>query len=105
MGHTIFNVFGVLYMLLPVWLGWYATAVGWLTPGTVTNNTIMTHIFAAHCTFNIFNTIVFLPLIKLLQSIVMKIIPVTQSEIARKPVTLETHLLKIPRHRPGPGQA
>ncbi len=96
MGHTIFNAFGVLYMLLPVWLGWYATAVKWLTPGALTRTTIMTHIFAAHCTFNVFNTIVFLPLIKFLQSIVMKIIPVTQSEIARKPVTLETHLLKTP---------
>jgi phosphate:Na+ symporter len=96
MGHTIFNVIGVLYMLVPVWLGWYAIAVRWLTPGTLSQTTIMTHIFAAHCAFNIFNTIVFLPMIQLLQSVVMKIIPVTQSEIARKPVTLESHLLKTP---------
>lgn len=96
MGHTIFNVIGVAYMLLPVWLGWYAAGVKWLTPGELTQKTIMTHIFAAHCAFNVFNTIAFLPLIKLLQAIVMKIIPVTQSEVARKPVTLETHLLKTP---------
>jgi phosphate:Na+ symporter len=96
MGHTIFNVIGVLYMLLPVWLGWYATAVRWITPGPLTQKTIMTNIFAAHCAFNVFNTIVFLPLIKLLQSAVMRIIPVTQSEVARKPVTLESHLLKTP---------
>jgi len=96
MGHTIFNVIGVLYMLVPVWLGWYATAVRWLTPGTLSQTTIMTHIFAAHCAFNVFNTIVFLPTIQLLQSVVMKIIPVTQSEIASKPVTLESHLLKTP---------
>jgi len=96
MGHTIFNVIGVLYMLLPVWLGWYSHIVKWLTPGTLNENTIMTHIFAAHCTFNIFNTVVFLPLIRLLQAAVMKIIPVTQNEIARKPVALETHLLKTP---------
>ena len=96
MGHTIFNTFGVLYMLLPVWVGWYAIAVRWLTPSVLTRTTIMTHIFAAHCAFNIFNTIVFLPLIELLQSVVMKIIPVTQDEIARKPVTLESHLLKTP---------
>lgn len=96
MGHTIFNVIGVLYMLLPVWLGWYATTVKWLTPGVLTRTTIMTHIFTAHCTFNVFNTIVFLPLIKLLQSVVMKIIPVTQGEVARKPVTLENHLLNTP---------
>jgi len=96
MGHTIFNVIGVLYMLLPVWMGWYTIFVKWLTPGPLNENTIMTHIFAAHCTFNVFNTIVFLPLIRLLQIVVMKIIPVTQSEIARKPVALETHLLKTP---------
>jgi phosphate:Na+ symporter len=96
MGHTIFNVIGVLYMLLPVWLGWYASAVRRLTPGALTQKTIMTHIFAAHCAFNVFNTIVFLPMIKILQSAVMKIIPVTQSEITRKPVTLESHLLKTP---------
>lgn len=96
MGHTIFNVIGVSYMLLPVWLGWYTSVVKWLTPGTLNENTIMTHIFAAHCAFNVFNTIVFLPAIKLLQATVMKIIPVTQGEIARKPVALETHLLKTP---------
>lgn len=95
-GHTIFNVVGVLYMLLPVWLGWYAEVVKWITPGVLNENTIMRHIFAAHCTFNVFNTIVFLAVIKLLQSAVMKLIPVTQSEIARKPVALETHLLKTP---------
>ncbi|UCE49145.1 MAG: Na/Pi cotransporter family protein, partial [Phycisphaerales bacterium] len=96
MGHTIFNVVGVVYMLVPVWLGWYTIAVKWVTPGALGENTIMTHIFAAHCIFNVFNTIVFLPMIKLLQTAVMKIIPVTQSEIARKPVTLESHLLKTP---------
>jgi phosphate:Na+ symporter len=96
MGHTVFNVIGVLYMLLPVWLGWYTNVVKWFTPGTLNENTIMTHIFAAHCTFNVFNTIVFLPAIRLLQTAVMKMIPVTQSEVARKPVALETHLLKTP---------
>lgn len=96
MGHTIFNVIGVAYMLIPVWLGWYAAGVKWVTPGALTQKTIMTHIFAAHCAFNVFNTVVFLPLIRVLQAIVMKIIPVTQSEVARKPVTLETHLLNTP---------
>ncbi|MHC4434916.1 MAG: Na/Pi cotransporter family protein, partial [Planctomycetota bacterium] len=33
MGHTMFNVFGVLYMFIPVWLGWYARVVVWITPG------------------------------------------------------------------------
>jgi len=96
MGHTIFNAVGVLYILPVVWVGWYATAVKWITPGELTQNSIMTHIFAAHCMFNVFNTIIFIPLIGVLQWIVMKLIPTTKEEVARRPATLETHLLDTP---------
>ncbi|MHC4168085.1 MAG: Na/Pi cotransporter family protein [Planctomycetota bacterium] len=96
MGHTMFNVFGVLYMLLPVWLGWYGKAVVWLTPGELDAETIMRHIFFAHLVFNAFNTAVFLPLITGLAAAVVKIMPVTEAELAQKPVVLETHLLNTP---------
>ena len=96
MGHTIFNVIGVCYMLPLVWLGWFADAVEWITPGALGKGTIMTHLFAAHCAFNVFNTIVFLPMINVLRAIVVKIIPVTPEETARKPVALESHLLRTP---------
>ncbi|HUT47196.1 MAG TPA: Na/Pi cotransporter family protein [Sedimentisphaerales bacterium] len=96
MGHTIFNVIGVMYMLPLVWMGWYSYAVEWLTPGKLGQNTIMTNIFFAHFMFNAFNTIVFLPFIQGLAALVVKIIPVTEIELAQKPVVLEKHLLDTP---------
>ena len=96
MGHTIFNVIGVTYMLPLVWIGWFSHAVEWLTPGQLGQNTIMTNIFFAHFMFNAFNTIVFLPFIDGLAAIVVKIIPITKAELAQKPVILEKHLLNTP---------
>ena len=56
----------------------------------------MRDIFFAHFLFNSFNTIVFLPMINYLVAIVLKIIPVTEAELAQKPVILEKHLLDTP---------
>jgi phosphate:Na+ symporter len=96
MGHTIFNVIGVIYMLPLVWVGLYSRAVEWLTPGQLGQNTIMTNIFFAHFMFNGFNTIIFLPFIQWLAALVTEIIPVTELELAQKPVALEKHLLDTP---------
>lgn len=96
MGHTMFNVIGVAYILPIVWIGWYDKFVGWITPFKLTQNTIMVHIAVAHSLFNIFNTMVFLPKIQLLQKIVFKIIPITREEEDEKPVILEEHLLDTP---------
>jgi phosphate:Na+ symporter len=46
--------------------------------------------------FNAFNTIMFLPFVQGLASLVIKIIPVTEIELAKKPVVLEMHLLDTP---------
>ncbi|MHC4149514.1 MAG: Na/Pi cotransporter family protein [Planctomycetota bacterium] len=96
MGHTIFNVIGVLYMLPLVWAGWFGDMVEWITPFRLTQNTIMVHIAVAHSAFNVFNTMMFLPIIHLLEVIVMKILPVRDYELAEKPVVLEKHLLNTP---------
>jgi len=96
MGHTIFNVIGVIYMLPLVWIGWYSRAVDWLSPGPLDKHTIMNNIFFAHLMFNVFNTIVFLPFIQVLAAAVLKILPVTDAELAQKPVALEKHLLDTP---------
>lgn len=96
MGHTIFNAMGVLYMLPLVWIGWYSHAVEWITPGHLGQATIMRHIFFAHFAFNVFNVVIFIPLIRVLAAIVVKIIPITQAELAQKPVILEKHLLETP---------
>ena len=96
MGHTIFNAIGVMYMLPLVWIGWYSHAVEWITPGQLGQETIMRHIFFAHFAFNVFNVIIFIPIIQVLAVIVARIIPVTKAELAQKPVILEKHLLETP---------
>ncbi len=95
-GHTIFNVVGVCYMLPLIWVGWFDDVVRWVTPFALSQKTIMVHIAVAHSTFNIFNTIVFLPIIHILEAVVLKILPITKEEMAQKPVALERHLLDTP---------
>ena len=96
MGHTFFNVIGVMYMLVLVYAGVYAKAVIWITPGELSQETIMRYIFFSHLLFNVFNVIVFIPFITVLEAIVMKIVPVTEAERLQKPVVLEKHLLDTP---------
>ncbi len=96
MGHTFFNVIGVLYMLPIVWAGWFGDAVEIVTPFELSKQSIMVHIAVAHSMFNVFNTILFLPLIGWLEAVVMKVLPVTDRERAEEPVVLERHLLNTP---------
>jgi len=95
-GHTLFNVIGVLYMLPLVWTGWFSNAVEWITPFKLTQGTIMVHIAVAHSAFNVFNTIVFLPLIGWLEAIVVKLVPAEPQDVIAKPIVLEEHLLNTP---------
>jgi phosphate:Na+ symporter len=96
LGHTTFNVIGVIYILPLVWIGWFADAVEWIAPFELSKTTIMAYIAVSHSMFNVFNTIVFLPFIQGLVALVVKIIPVTDVELAQKPVVLEKHLLDTP---------
>jgi len=96
MGHTIFNVIGVCYILPLVWIGWFGDVVEVITPFKLTQSTIMVHIAVAHSTFNIFNTILFLPLIRWLEVIAIKLLPIREEELTQKPVVLERHLLNTP---------
>ena len=95
-GHTLFNVIGVLYMLPLVWSGWFGNIVEWITPFKLSQSTIMVHIAVAHSTFNVFNTLVFLPLIGWLEAIVVKITPAKAEDAITEPVVLERHLLNTP---------
>ncbi|MDI6448694.1 Na/Pi cotransporter family protein [Anaerobaca lacustris] len=96
MGHTMFNVIGVLYVLPLVWLGWFADLVEWIAPVELSQGTVMVFLAIAHSTFNVFNTIVFLPLIRLLEIVVLKILPLRADETLSQPVILERHLLHTP---------
>jgi phosphate:Na+ symporter len=95
-GHTIFNVLGVCYILPLVWAGLFVKFVIWVTPGELSQFTIMMHIAVAHSLFNVFNTAVFLPIIKWLEVLVLKLIPLHEDEAGQKPVVLEERLLNTP---------
>ncbi|MBW8002438.1 MAG: Na/Pi cotransporter family protein [Planctomycetes bacterium] len=96
MGHTIFNVIGVAYMLPLIWSGLFPKLVMLVSPWELGQGTIMVHMAIAHSVFNVFNTIIFLPLMRWLELIVMKILPVKEEELEEKPVVLEMHLLSTP---------
>jgi len=95
-GHTMFNVIGVIYMLPLVWTGVFSKAVGHITPWELSQSTIMAELAFAHSMFNVFNTLVFLPAIKWLEAIVMKILPLKEDERVQKFVVLEKHFLRTP---------
>jgi len=96
MGHTIFNIIGVLYMLPLVWMGVFGKAVSFISPWELSQVTIMAELALAHSLFNVTNAIVFTVAIKWLEAIVMKILPVTKKELAERPVVLEKHLFNTP---------
>jgi len=97
MGHTLFNVIGVLYMLpLLVWTDWFSSLVKLVMPGALAQGTIMVHIAVAHSIFNVFNTMLFLPIISWLEVIVTRIVHPRASDAIIKRVVLEEHLLNTP---------
>jgi phosphate:Na+ symporter len=97
MGHTVFNVIGVLYMLpVVVWTNWFTETVKFIVPAALSQGTIALHIAVAHCTFNVFNTVVFLPFIGWLEAVVVRILPGRAEDAIAKPVVLEKHLLNTP---------
>jgi len=83
-------------MLPLVWSGWFGNIVEWITPFKLSQSTIMVHIAVAHSTFNVFNTLVFLPLIGWLEAIVVRMVPAKAKDAITKPVVLEGHLLETP---------
>ena len=87
-------VYASLYTRAVIWIA--PRALIWIATEELSQKTIMAYIFCAHLLFNVFNVIIFLPFIKVLESIVLKIVPVTEAERIQKPVVLEKHLLDTP---------
>jgi phosphate:Na+ symporter len=94
--HTLFNVFGTIYMLVFVYLGVYHRIIEAIVPGEVTGNNIMLHIALSHTLFNGFNVLIFLPFIGMLQKIVEKLIKPRADHISVEPRYLDRHLLETP---------
>ncbi len=96
MGHTVFNVIGVLYIMPFVWMGVFGQFISWLTPWELTRATIMADMAAANTLLKVVNTALFLPMIGALEALVIRILPVKPHEAEEKPVVLEEHLLDAP---------
>ncbi len=97
MAHTLLNTIGVLYMIVPVYTGWYPKFIEMIVPGPVTPKNIMLHIALAHSIFNIINSLfIFLPLIKVLEVLTVKLTRVKPGAIDMQPMFLEKHLLENP---------
>ena len=96
MGHTIFNVIGVLYVLPIVWFGVFGNFISWLTPWELSQRTIMADMAAANTLIKVVNTIIFLPLIGVLEKLSIRIVPIKPQEADVQPVILEEHFLETP---------
>jgi phosphate:Na+ symporter len=94
--HTMFNVIGSVIAYPFAYLGWYSAFVQAISPWELGPSTIAAEIAIAHSIFNIVNSGVFLPLTGLLETIVVKLVPLKPSEVAMAPMVLEKHLLDTP---------
>jgi phosphate:Na+ symporter len=103
--HTLFNVFGVLYMLPLAWTfpgeggvtSLYSRFIEWIFPGELTLSNIAGHMALAHTVFNMFNAIVvFVPAIKLLEWTATKLTIVGKADRELVPEYLDTRLLSTP---------
>ncbi|MFP4104610.1 MAG: Na/Pi cotransporter family protein [Phycisphaerae bacterium] len=96
MGHTIFNVFGVLVMLPFIWFtDLYAGLIYNL--GIWMNLDMQWQIALAHTLFNVTAAALFLPLLGILERTVVRILPSRREDHEDElPVVLERHLLDTP---------
>lgn len=94
--HALLNIIGVCYMLAPVYFGWYSKLIQWIIPGPITHANIMVHIAMAHTVFNVINSfVIFLPLIKVLEKLTVKL-TLRKTEEIEEPTYLEPHLIETP---------
>jgi len=93
--HMLFNVLGVCWVLPFVYAGLYQTLVNDLVPGDPRAQAAA-HIAASHTLFNVANTIVFVPLIGLLERGAVLLAGGAGKDEAAEPRYLEPHLLDTP---------
>jgi phosphate:Na+ symporter len=99
--HTIFNVFGALYMVLGFYIiridgvPLFMAIVEQITAGAVfSGENVGRHVASAHTLFNVFNVVLFIPLVPLIAWLCQKAVPIVEDEDAIQP--LEPHLLDTP---------
>ncbi|MFT5388276.1 MAG: phosphate:Na+ symporter [Candidatus Omnitrophota bacterium] len=96
MSHTLFNVIGTAYMLVFVQLGWFESFVQMVIPGEISTVNVMFYIAVSHSTFNVVNTIVFIPFVGFLEKMSIKLVKKGEEAIDFSTQYLEKHLLATP---------
>ncbi len=96
MCHTIFNVIGVLYMLVFISIGWFDKLVNTILHGRITTDNVMFYIAVMHSAFNVFNTLLLLPFIDFLEKAGVWLVPKKEDTIDFGTQYLERHLLDTP---------
>jgi len=92
----VFNVLGVACIFPLVQFGFYAKAIEYLIPGSVTTGKVMMYIAVSHTFFNVFSVMVGLFLIRPLEKIAIKMVPGRREQVQIKPQYLEENLLNTP---------
>lgn len=84
--HFLFNFIGVIWIMF-IFHKFFVPFVDWLVPGNpysdilaVRSKVIADHMAAFHTCFNVINTIVFLPFVKVLANLSMKLAPKPEGE-------------------------
>jgi len=105
LAHTVFNVFGALYMYLllfvPVWQGQpvFLGFVDWITPGDVFSThseNLLRHVANSHTAFNLVNVAIFLPFTGWMAKVCQTVIPLTEADRDSVLRYLEPKLLQSP---------
>jgi phosphate:Na+ symporter len=94
--HSVFNITG---SFLFIWIiPWFAKFIEWISPKGAEIEVISRQIANAHTTFNVVNTLIWIPLIWLMVKIVIFLIPGKDEEAAdlAKPQFLDAHLFYQP---------
>ena len=95
LAHTLFNVIGVLIIILTFYIPWgNEPAFFAMIKKLSFNGDLPRQIANAHTVFNVFTTLLLLPFIPLLAKVCEKVIPVKSGKI--KYQYLEPHLLETP---------
>lgn len=89
--HTMFNMIGVAAMVVVMYTSSFYVRLVQSTSGD-----IMRQVANSHTLFNVFNAIVFLPLMGLLRTVVERIVPAGVEDMPIEPKYLERHLLDTP---------
>ncbi|MBT3273933.1 MAG: Na/Pi cotransporter family protein [Spirochaetales bacterium] len=76
--HTLFNLFGVVWMA--ILFRPFLNVVDLIVPGSPTNGAITAHLAMFHTLFNIVNTVIFIGFVKQLESLVKRVAKMKRGE-------------------------